>query len=1361
MSNKQLRAELQTALQNLAAGDLRFGATALLGKLGYASHKTLELPTQPQTFAKEVENLLGGSKQLNPAHASLADWQSAAFLFQITNDELPALAAGQMSLLHETGGVQAWQVESFVFLAIDLKPGSWSRTRLAALTREVNRLFPMPAILLFRYPREDGTLLMSISVIHRRANMRDASLDVIEGKVSIIKDIDLGTPHAAHLRILESMALTEVDAKYIPSSFDKLYEAWLKVLDVKALNDRFYKDLAEWYYWAILARTGVVFPQGQPLEKSDDPTTNNRPTVALIRLLTRLIFVWFLKEKHLVPAALFDEKSLTGLLNVPPHQHGSQGNYYKAILQNLFFATLNTETADEDEDGNKQRVWRAPAGPQRKDKYLIHTAYRYKDEFKDPNAALALFRKVPFLNGGLFECLDKLVTLEDIQRDPALATLVVTEGKQTVLRVDGFSERPENPMHIPNELFFGEGADEVDLNDVFGTKNRQYKPRGLLKIFDSYKFTIEENTPVEEEVALDPELLGKVFENLLASYNPDTKTTARKKSGSFYTPREVVDYMVDEALVCYLERPLDPAEPAQAAAQFVANGLLDLDAGPGDLDLDAVAANPMPGGLALGGPENPLRDRLRRLLSYRHTSHDFTTAETHSLIAAIERLRVLDPACGSGAFPMGMLQKLVAVLRKLDPDNALWKAQNRAPLAEQLASAKRLKDPTLRDEQTTNALATLEKFDADFADPDYADYARKLYLIEKCLYGVDIQPIAVQIAKLRFFISLVVEQKLGTDHQRLTPLPNLETKIVAANSLLPIPRSGVQQDLLANPDVADKEAELRDANASHFAAKRFADKRKRKEKILRLRDELATLLKAELTLKPGDAERMTAWDPFDQNRHADFFDPEWMFGFKDGFDILIGNPPYVRQEAIRDEKPRLKPHYECYNTKADLYVYFFERSFQLLSSHGCLSFITSNKWLRTGYGEALRIYMSTHSEMRQILDFDYEDVFQALAYPTIVIATKRPKPVLANETTNDVRVLNWKKGQHDISVFPDVFASEGFLVPQAELSKDGWQLSESSERKLLERLRMRSIPLGEYCSGRLYRGIITGFNEAFVISEETRTRLIAESANSEELIKPYLRGRDVKRWSVNWENLYLIVFPFGFHKELSRYPAILQHLNSHEEALRNRGQCKSSRNGKLEGQHHWLELDNNPRDEFLAEFARPKIIIPAIAQSPMAAIDHRGYFSNNKSTILIPPSIALAAAAINSPVAAWFATQRFATKQGGFYDFEPRYSRQIPIPTATEPQLRTVEALARTIAAGVSRPEFERLLNGLVYELFFPEDLYAKNIYLFDACTAAGILDGMDAQAVATEIFHPRHPIYGQLFELQTLEVVRLIEGQA
>jgi adenine-specific DNA-methyltransferase len=1369
MSNKQLRADLQSALLNLATGELRASASALLNTMGYASNKTLDLPTQAQTFARALEALLGGSKQLNPVHASLADWQSAAFLFQITNDELPALAAGQTSLLLETGAVQTWQLESFVFLALDLQPGAWSRTRLAAITRELNRLFPMPAVVLFRYPREDGTPLLSIAVIHRRANKRDASQDVIEGKVSIIKDIDLGTPHAAHLRILESMALTEVDAKYVPSSFAKLYEAWLKVLDVKALNDRFYKDLAEWYYWAILKRTGVVFPKGQPLEKSDDPTTHNRPTVALIRLLTRLIFVWFLKEKQLVPAALFDEKTLAALLHTPPHQHGAQGNYYKAILQNLFFATLNTETADEDEDGNKQRVWRAATGAKRMDKYLIHTAYRYKGDFKDPDAALALFRKVPFLNGGLFECLDKLIAPEDIQRDPALAALIVTEGKQTVLRVDGFSERPDNPMHIPNELFFSDGADEVDLNDVFGTKNRKYKPRGLLKIFDSYKFTIEENTPVEEEVALDPELLGKVFENLLASYNPDTQTTARKKSGSFYTPREVVDYMVDEALVCYLERPLFPEAPTPpGSAPLAVNTLLDLEAGPGDLPLEPLAANPAAaGGPRRGGPNDLLQARLRHLLSYRHTGHDFSPSEAHTLIAAIERLRVLDPACGSGAFPMGMLQKLVAVLRKLDPDNALWKAQNRAPLVEQLASAKKVKDPTLRDEQTTSALANLEKFDADFADPVYADYARKLYLIEKCLYGVDIQPIAVQIAKLRFFISLVVEQKLGTNHQRLTPLPNLETKIVAANTLLPIPRGGTgQQDLLANPDVADKEAELRDANGSHFAAKRFAEKRKRKERILRLRDELATLLKAELTLKPGDAERMTAWDPFDQNRHADFFDPEWMFGFQSGFDIVIGNPPYVRQESIKDDKARFKPHYSTYSGTADLFVYFYERSFQLLNPHGCLSFITSNKWFRAKYGTALREYMVTHTELRQIIDFGDEAVFDALAYPTIVIATKRDKAVPLSDVSNEVAVLNWDSTNehYRVSDFPDVFAAERFGVPQGELKSGGWQLEPPLKRLLLARLRKAGQPLGDYCGGRFYYGIKTGLNAAFDISLEDRNALISSHPESAAIIKPFLRGKDIKRWKVDFAGRYLIriessenaIHPWtGLPMDeaekvfAKKHPSIYLWLTAE-------GRRQQLIDRADQGHYFW-ELRSCA---YWDEFAHQKIIFPDIALSPQFAFEKNGCLLAN-TAYLIPKADPVVLATANSAVATWFYSQISPQIQNGYYRFIAQYVGQIPIPSTTDIQRSVLSYILDVLNLNNLVPEYERLLNGLVYELFFPEDLHAKKIRLFDACAAAGIREGMDAQAVATEIFHPRHTIYGQLFELQTLEVVRLIEGEA
>lgn len=1391
MSDIQLRARIEAALQATTKGDLRTSTLQLLSTLGYASNKTVDWPTQPKAFSNELDALLGDSKRLNAEAACLADWLSVSFLFQLTNDELPALAAGQMSFFSDTG-VQPYQIESFIFLAVDLKAGNWSRTRLARITREINRLFPMPVLVLFRHPGHEQEPMLSLAVINRRAHKRDTTRDVMDGKISIIKDIDLRTPHAAHVRILESMALKQVSTKFVPSSFSELYKAWIDVLDVKALNERFYKELADWYYWALRAETGVCFPKGQPLDDSHDPATTGRPSVAMIRLLTRLIFVWFLKEKRLVPGELFDEKALANLLCIPPHQQQREGNYYKAVLQNLFFATLNTETNAEDEDGNKQRVWREESGPKRLDKYLIHTVYRYKKEFKAPDEAIGLFRKVPFLNGGLFECLDKLVTDEELNRDHELAALVVSEGRQTVLRVDGFSERTENPLYVPNELFFSDGKEGVDLNDVYQTKNRKYKPRGLLKIFESYKFTIEENTPVEEEVALDPELLGKVFENLLASYNPDTKTTARKKSGSFYTPREVVDYMVDEALVAYFQHVLEPISAETPRASRTINGLLDLGTQPGELDLAVIlppaGTQSTPSPIAGDGRgEGVTASRLRQLLSYRHSGHNFNPAEIQKLIHAIEQLRVLDPACGSGAFPMGILQKLVHVLRKLDdsPPNALWKAQNRAPLEQHLVSAKTLPDPTLRDEQIAQAQAALDKFDQDFADPDYADYARKLYLIEKCLYGVDIQPVAVQIAKLRFFVSLVVEQKLDEGRNRLTPLPNLETKIVAANSLLPIPRTSRQGQLFDNPAIAEKEAELREANASHFAAKRFADKRKRKARILRLRDELVALLKAEHMLRnPDDADRMAAWDPFDQNRYAHFFDPEWMFGFSDGFDVVIGNPPYVRQEAIKDDKPRYKPHYECYNGTADLYVYFYERSFQLLNAYGVLSFITSNKWFRAKYGADLRRYMVSHTEIRQIIDFGDEAVFDALAYPTIVVATKRDKPVALSEARNEVLVLNWDSNNsaHEKERFPEVFSAEHFSVPQNALKAGGWQLEPPTQRRLLERLRKAGQPLGDLTRSDIYRGITSGLNDAYVVDRETRDRLISESPSAASLFEPYLRGRDVNRWHPTPSDIFLIriessenaVHPWSGKEEYeaertfaSAYPSIHSHLNRYRKELIERHD---------QGNYFW-ELRSC---KYWGNFKLLKILSTKISIQPTFAIDSLGstiantaYFFNidNEDKYLL--------ALLNSGVSNYYARNTFVQKQGGYYEVQPDALKAFCIPSCSSKERSLLAKLMDAISSGVANSEYERLLNGLVYELFFPEDLHAKGIRLFNACTEVGIADwpasdktagkNVDtvtqlgwikrARSTADEIFQPSHPIYGMLFELQTLEVVRTIEG--
>lgn len=1299
---------VHAALQAMSDAPLPIATIKLLNALGYASEKTADLGSNAESLLSNIEQFKPGLGAINRAKVKADCWKSCAFLFQLTNDEIPSLAVGQAPLGADHK-VARGQIESFVFLAIDLKDERWSRSDLATIARELNKRFPMPGILLFRH----GSLF-SLAVIDRRQNLRDVSRDVIDSRITVIKDVRLANPHRAHLDILASLALDNLGEKRCPSNFRDLYDAWIGTLSTQKLNENFYRQLAWWYLWAVKE---VRFPKGGGAD---------RDAIGVIRLLTRLIFVWFIKERRLVPDDLFDLSTIKTMLKQAPDAYPEDSNYYQAILQNLFFATLNVEMGDE-------RRW-AKEGSGIKGDYLISLVYRYKEAFRDPDAVLkGTFANVPFLNGGLFECLDEVLTDHDIERNPGLLDLAVKEGSGWVLRIDGFSRRPEARAHVPNKLFFG-GTDDAALNAEFETKGKRYPAKGLIDLLNGYKFTVDENTPLEEEVALDPELLGKVFENLLASYNPDTRSTARKQSGSFYTPREVVDYMVDEALIAYFARQLPETVKCE--------------------------------------------EKLRCLLSHADKGHDFSEAEAETLVAAIENLKVLDPACGSGAFPMGILAKLFVALQKLDPENRRWRERNLTPLQQRLAGARKTPDPVQRDAEISDAETALEKHKKDFADPTYADYTRKLYLIEKCIFGSDIQPIAVQIAKLRFFIALIVSQPIDRTRPNwnITPLPNLETKIVAANTLFGVPRHGAQGSLLDDPAIAEKEAELRDANAAYFTARSRATKRRRKEKVQELHEELVTLLRRDGFVTVRDADRMARWDPFDQNRYADFFDVEWMFGMpraRDNseavFDIVIGNPPYVRHEDIKDLTPVLKNeyHYECASSRADLYVFFYERSVKLLKPKGVLSFITSNKWYRAKYGEALRQFMATHMRLNSIIDFGDEAVFTAIAYPTIVIATRRDKPLNPPPATDMVRALNWTQ-EHPVETFPSVFAVGNFEVPQAELRKDGWQLESPDKRQLLARIRAAGTPLGEYVNGRFYYGIKTGLNEAFVIDAATRDRLITEDPKSAELIKPYLRGRDVKRWKVEWAGLYLIAFPFGFHENLKNYPAILRHLSQFEEGLRKRGQCTSSRNGKGVGQHHWLELDNNPKGTYLAEFEQPKIFVPAIEDGVDYAPDLAGYYGNDKTNIIVTEEWRYVLAVLNSSVSWWITQQTFSGKQGGFYEFKPMYVSQIPIPSASAQEKTILDTLVNGVLA-TADARSEQLINGLVFELFFPDDLHRANIRLFDALEKTGIgklaLLKDEAFAIAASellngIFATSHPIYGMLFDLQGLDVVRIVEGR-
>ena len=1113
-------ASVKSAIVALGEIQLDRSATGLMNSIGYTSPKTLEVQTSPSSFLTEL--------QIDPTKLNdiLPRIRAVHFLFQLTGDELPALSRNTVP---QTGvSFQRGAIDSFVFLAIDLDDGSWSRRELVTIVREINRGFAMPAIVLFRHGGK-----ATFAVIDRRANRRDPSRDVVGGRISLVKDIDLVSPHRAHVEILADLSLSAIARKRAPSDFRDLYDRWIETLSAAELNKRFYAELADWFAWASTKPDLVTFPKGQPAGEGGKE-------VGLIRLLTRLMFVWFIKEKGLVPGELFNEKKLGDLLKEPPGDHPNGHDFYLAILQNLFFATLNTEM--------DQRRWRKDEAGQSKD-YLGHHVFRHEAKFANAEAAEALFNEVPFLNGGLFECLDcEITSPEDERKERA-----EKERQHLILRVDGFSDQPDKQPKLKNRIFFG-GEDAVDLSKYYEKATRPRNVSGLIDLFDRYKFTIEENTPLEEEAALDPELLGKVFENLLASYNEDTKTTARNKSGSFYTPREVVEFMVDEALLAYLKPKiagtLDDGGIRPAAPS------LDFGAAPGQLGLEAT-------GQAIkaekaGAPDHQ-ETRLRSLLDFASRTHDFTPAEVDTLIAAIESCKAIDPAVGSGAFPLGLLQKLVHALAVLDPGGQKWKARNRAYYEANLARAENIPAPNERETAMAAAQAELDKFDAAFNSGHYPDYTRKLYLIERCLHGVDVQPIAVQIAKLRCFISLAVEQRADDSrlNRGITPLPNLETKLVAANTLTPLHRKGQME--LQDQQIDFTLAKLRQEFASLFTAANGAAKRKIQKQIDALIEKLVKLLKDDRALSSDEVKLVAQWRPFDQNSFAPFFDPELMFGLKPSaiegwFDIVLANPPYVRQEKIESfqingkpvvSKAQLKSDYKTYAGTADLLVYFFERALRLLKPEGALAFITSNKWYRAGYGKGLRGWLVENARILKLMDFGDTPVFEAIAYPTILVATRRAAPGKPKDSET-FDAMNWQAGA-PVETFQARFASEAFAMPSKALSISGWQMEPEAERDLLSKARAAGLPLNEWCDGRIYRGVLTGLNDAFVIDGAIRAQLIKDDPKSEELIKPFLRGRDVKRWRAEPRDKWLIFTRRGI--DIDNFPAIRRHLESYRKAL--------------------------------------------------------------------------------------------------------------------------------------------------------------------------------------------------------------------
>jgi adenine-specific DNA-methyltransferase len=979
MTVEQIKSNIKESLQAFEKGNLTEKSFELFEKLGYVTER--RAPLHKPTFA-EFNDTYIGDKKFDEAKAKISDWKYIDLLFQLSKEEVQKQAN-----LFDTKQVDRTVIETYLFFAIELSQNEYSRTELSVITREVNRLFPMPAMILFKHGKT-----LTVSAINRRLHKRDESKDVLE-KVTLIKDIVIENPHRAHIEILFDISFDELRSKHQFTNFVELHNAWQKTLDTKELNKRFYSELFNWYLWAVRS---VNFPNNVNDDK-DDMVYNSE---SVIRLLTRLIFVWFIKEKNLVPDSLFELTKLKDILKDFKPQSEETSVYYRAILQNLFFATLNTPMDKDITAGNKdeQRRFINTLPKISNDQYLDQTKYRYQNYFTKPEKAIELFSTIPFLNGGLFECLDSIVLNPETR-------------KLEEVRFDGFSSTEKRQAFVPDKLFFAEEF-ILDLNSEYGTKGKKYKVEGLINILDSYKFTITENTPLEEEIALDPELLGKVFENLLASYNPETQTTARKQTGSFYTPREIVNYMVDESLIAYFKQNLDNSVETET--------------------------------------------KLRDLFSFVGDLPEFTKPETDVFIRAISEVKILDPACGSGAFPMGVLHRLVDLLNKLDPDNKKW---NELQKQRAIAETTVVFDSGDKDERSIRLEEINKAFDLSM---NYPDYARKLFLIENCIYGVDIQQIAIQISKLRFFISLIVDQKVDDNkpNRNILSMPNLETKFVAANTLIGIDKP--QQMALMAGDVERLEKELGGIRSKIFFTRKYSEKKTLKKKEKEKREELQTAL-TQSGYTVNVAGQMAGWNPFDPIKSAKFFDPETMFGFNLGFDVIIGNPPYVEFKNLNKNIKETLKNYVTTKGKYDLYIPFIERPKQFLNKKGVLTYICPTRFLQRDYGKDIRKFIALNFRINQIIDFSdiqifenattytgvfiFQNITDSFDYSFILKQPKKTEPFL-----NKTELLKQEHSNEfiDITKFDSTFLQNAI-----------WIFNNDTLSPLIAKIRENTMPLEE------------------------------------------------------------------------------------------------------------------------------------------------------------------------------------------------------------------------------------------------------------------------------------------------------------
>ncbi|GAU09023.1 Eco57I restriction-modification methylase domain-containing protein [Desulfoplanes formicivorans] len=879
--------------------------------------------------------------------------------------------------------------------------------------------------------------------------------------------------------------------------------------------------------------------------------------------------------------------------------------------------------------------------------YLFYEALALERQGKNPNYYSRFDCKIPFLNGGLFEA-----------------------------EYDWQNES----IDLPNNLFHN---NEKNKAGDTGT--------GILDVFDRYNFTIKEDEPLEKEVAIDPEMLGKVFENML-------EITERKSKGAFYTPRQIVHYMCQESLIHYLDSRLNsyPTSYQKIDSPLTSpfgnegrKNQLKRTAEHQDIkvpkeDIETLIRK---GHLAL---ENDTRvlNRGKETREYKFQLPEAVRKYAKEIDQALAEIKVCDPAIGSGAFPVGLLHEIVAARMALAPHS----------------------------------------------DNTRSAYELKRHAIRESIYGVDIDPSAIDIARLRLWLSMIVDEER---YDTIEPLPNLDYKIVCGDSLL-----GIEVDLCNRLLFNELEKKKKD----YFNATNRNDKK-------RLHEEIETLI-----------TRIT-----NGRKNFDFkvfFSEIWHE--KGGFDVVIGNPPYVQIQKFSGQqiqKDWEKQKYQTFAKTGDIYGLFYEKGHSILCDKGVLAFITSNKWMRAAYGKKLRKFFSTETQPITLIDFSSFQVFETATVDTNVLLfekRKRTKPVracLISPAFTRGTPLDTFVAKHSIEL--------------DNLSGESWVISDKRHYEIKKRIELVGTPLREWNIAINY-GIKTGFNQAFIIDGKKKDELIAADPKSAEIIKPILRGRDIKRYRVDFANLWLIATFPALNLNIDDYQAVRDYLKSFGRKLHQTGEVISRdekgnvvKSRKKTG-NKWFETQD--QIAYYGEFAKEKIVWGNLALSSQFALAPAGMHINAPSP-LIAGGDRFLLAILNSTVGDYYIRSLGVTRNGGYFEYKPMFVENLPVPKLDTPRKKPFEILADYALITTKKDQklqsafFEQLIDGLVYELYFPEEMRAAGKEIPSRMgELAPINDNMSDEEKLTiiqrefnRLYDPTHPVRNAIETLDSVEVVRTI----